>query len=373
MRRSIFLISFYASICILLVSITCKPITGNQEKTEAISSSITISVDPRIELFSTIHRLAETGQYNENELPGYIADVEAWFGPYRDHEAVQLAIQLRETHNLDGNSPMALAAYLTDPPALEGRASLNPPPEDLDPRWTSDVIPAFLEAARKFAVETNFNRFFEAHRSLYGQAVFNLQTTLKGKDILPWFKEYFGYQPDDYAIILGLQNGSCNYGSSVTLEDGKREFQSILGASQPDITGAPQYPADWYIPTIVHEFCHSYVNPLVDQYREMLRESGELMFPSHKEKLSQSGYNYWHVMMYEYLTRACVVRYIYANEGSIAASRRMKWDERYGFPAIEGLVDLLNDYENQRDKYPHLEAFMPVIAEYFNQSAKTKF
>ncbi len=343
--------------------------TGEQQSNVTAVPEIRITVDPRIELFSTIHRLAGTGQYDEDELPEYTAAVEEYFGSYRDHEAVQMAIQLHESRNLDGNSPMALAVYLTDPPVLEGRAPLNPTPADLDPRWTADVIPQFLEVSRKFAIETDFNNFFKTHRSLYDLAVLNLQKTLEGKDIIPWFKEYFGYQPDDYVIILGLQNGSCNYGSSVTLENGKREFQSILGASQPDAYGAPQYPADWYIPTIVHEFCHSYVNPLVDLYNEMLRESGERIFPSHKEILSQSGYNYWHVMMYEYLTRACVVRYLYASEGVNAARQQMNRDERYGFPAINGLVDLLNDYENNRDRYPHLEAFMPKIAEFFNQYA----
>lgn len=345
--------------------------TIGQQHYKISNARIPVCVDPRIELFSTIHRLAGTGQYDENQLPHYIADVEAWFGPFREHEAVQLAIRLRETHNLDGNSPMALAVYLNDPPALEGRAALNPTPSDLDPRWTAEVIPLFLEAARKFAIDTDFKRFFESHRLLYDQAVLNLQKTLEGKDILAWFEEYFGYQPDSYVIILGLQNGSCNYGSSVTFEDGRREFQSILGASRPDNSGAPQYPSDWYIPTIVHEFCHSYINPLVDQYREVLRESGELIFPAHKEKLSQSGYNHWYVMMYEYLTRACVIRYLTTVEGVHAASQQMKWDERYGFPAINGLVDLLNDYENNRDTYPQMEAFMPQIAAFFNQIGKT--
>ena len=90
---------------------------------------ISISVDPRVELFSTIHRLAGTHQYDDNHLPGYIRDVEDHFGRFRDHRAVRLAVELRESHNLDGNSPMALAVYLTDPPGLEGRGPLLPPPE----------------------------------------------------------------------------------------------------------------------------------------------------------------------------------------------------------------------------------------------------
>ena len=358
-----------STLLFLLLAAACSSNQANYKNNKKTDVQIRISVDPRIELFSTIHRLAATGQYDSNDLPSYIRDVEEHFKSFSDHEAVKLAIRLRETHHLDGNSPMALAVYLTDPPALKGRSSLLPPPDDLDPRWTSDAIPVFLKAARRFASDSDFNRFYEAHNELYQKSVQNLKSTLEGKDLLSWFQEYFGYQPDDFVIILGLQNGSCNYGSSVTLENGKREFQSILGASRPDSMGAPQYPGSWYIPTIIHEFCHSYVNPLVDQNRELLRESGELIFPSHREDLSKSGYNYWHVMLYEYLTRACVIRYLYDSEGTRAANQHMKWDEHSGFPAIQGLVDLLDDYENQRNKYPGMDNFMPLIAEYFNQYA----
>ena len=78
-------------------------------------------------------------------------------------------------------------------------------------------------------------------------------------------------------------------------------------------------------------------------------------------------------MMYEYLTRACVVRYLYSNGDTKTARNQMKRDEYYGFPAIKELVELLDEYENQREQYPDMEAFMPEIAEFFNQYALSFF
>lgn len=359
----------FSILCLFTLLTACRSGNSEQEIKNDRVSEIPVCVDPRIELFSTIHRLAGTGQYDSRDIPVYIRDVEEHFGPFRDHEAVRLAIKLRETHGLDGNSPMALAVYLTDPPALEGLASLDPVPSDLDPRWTSDAIRSFLQAARKFAIDTDFGSFFTGHQSVYDHAINNLHGSMKGSDLLPWFQEYFGYKPDDYVIIIGMQNGTCNYGSRITMENGRREFQSVLGASQPDLNGAPQYPRNWFIPVIVHEFCHSYINPMIDRNTEMLREAGEIIFPYHKEKLQLSGYNYWYVMMYEYMTRACVIRYLFSREGAKAAGNQMAYDERNGFTGIRGLVKILGEYETQRARYPDMEAFMPLVVTYFKNYA----
>jgi hypothetical protein len=334
-------------------------------------SKIVIRVDPRVELFSTIHRLAGTNQYDTNELPGYIREVEGYFGPFRDHPAVRLAQDLRGTHHLDGNSPMALAVYLTNPPELKGRASLIPPPPDLDPRWTADAIPRFLAAVRRFAHDTDFRSFFDDHREFYELSVANLHATLKDTDVIPWFRDFFGYRPDDFVIILGLQNGICNYGASVTLHNGKKEFNSLLGGSRPDRKGAPRYPRRGYLPIIVHEFCHSYANPLVDRHKEALREAGEKLFPLLKKQLSRQGYNTWFVMMCEYLTRACVLRYLAANEDEDDVETRVREDERSGFPGIRALAALLEDYETRRATYPDLDSFLPRIVEHFDRYVET--
>jgi len=84
MKRLKQTILFSSAISALLLISTCTSKTADQTEVHGNPSRLRISVDPCIELFSTIHRLAGTGQYNEHELPEYVADVENWFGPYRD-------------------------------------------------------------------------------------------------------------------------------------------------------------------------------------------------------------------------------------------------------------------------------------------------
>jgi len=73
----------------------------------------------------------------------------------------------------------------------------------------------------------------------------------------------------------------------------------------------------------------------------------------------------WNVILNEYLVRACTIRFLEENEGSRKARERIQWDTREGFSAIGGLVDLLNEYEANRSKYPDIESFLPQIIKYF--------
>lgn len=107
--------------------------------------AIPVSVDPAVELISTIYRLAGLSQYMVNHLPPYIDDVEERFNPWRAHRAVSLAQELWENHRITGSAPVARAIFLTPPPELNGRVPLSPLPQDLDPRWTPETVSAFLE------------------------------------------------------------------------------------------------------------------------------------------------------------------------------------------------------------------------------------
>ena len=335
------------------------------------AARIALRVNPAVELFSTIHRLAGTGQYDEMLLPEYDRRVDDYFGKYRDHKAVKLAVTMRDSHYINGNAPMSLACYLGAPPELKPRAPFNPPPGTPDPRWTQEAIDMFLPSAREFARDTEFMAFFKSQKDFYDLALANIRATMAETDLIPWFEGYFGYLPDNYVIILGMQNGSCNYGQSVIFPDGSREFVSILGARWPDQNGAPQYPEDWFVGVVIHEFCHSYINPLVNKHRGILREAGEAIFPHVAKAMKESGYNFWYVMIQEYLVRACTTRCVAASAGDNAAARLMMRDLRGGFSGIEKLNALMKEYEAGRDKYPDMEAFMPRVAEFFEEFANT--
>jgi hypothetical protein len=188
--------------------------------------------------------------------------------------------------------------------------------------------------------------------------------------MIAWFQSYFGYVPGNYTIIVGMQTGVGNYGASITRSDGTNEFFSIVGAHSPFSWGeVPRFSSRWLIPTVVHEFCHPYINPLVDQDGELLKESGEIVYPYHEAKLTKVGCRSWKGMMNEYIVRACVIRYFHSNKDKRAVARQITRDEEQGFIGIRPFADLFEEYEENRDKYPNMDSFIPRIATYFDRYA----
>ena len=80
-----------------------------------------VRVDPRIELTTIVFRMIGAGEYSDCLLPGYAADIDRHFAPYRDHPALKLAASLRASHGIAFDAVPFLAIALTDPPALEER------------------------------------------------------------------------------------------------------------------------------------------------------------------------------------------------------------------------------------------------------------
>ncbi|WP_293885077.1 DUF4932 domain-containing protein [Sphingobacterium sp. UBA1498] len=102
----------------------------------------------------------------------------------------------------------------------------------------------------------------------------------------------------------------------------------------------------------------------------MFRESGEKLYGVVKEKMNRQAYRSWQTMLNEALVRAAVIKYLkdhHFNSEEISKETNEQLDR--GFLWIEKLVDELENFDRQRDKYPTLESYMPVLAEAYQSYA----
>ena len=208
-------------------------------------------------------------------IPSYVDDVERQFGPFRGHPAVTLARKLRETHGITIDACMSMAVHLTDVNTLEERISLDPRPPSLDSLWTPEDARAFFRELRKFAAESRFPEFLAAHRELYQMVEDRKNQLLDNEGHLEWFPEFFGDRTGSrFTLALGLLNGPCNYGPRCRLPDGTEELYCILGTWAKDAAGKPTFGSG-VLETVVHEFCHSYTNAIIDRHEAELKSAGE--------------------------------------------------------------------------------------------------
>ena len=187
----------------------------------ARAQELRAAVDPRVELMSILFRLAGNKEYRQCRVPLYDQAIDAYFAPYRDHQAVQLARSL----GAGFEAPMKIAAYVRDADTLDERVPFDGPGVHLFEKWDAGQARAFLSAARQFAAETNFGDFLKSQQPLYEATNERLEAFLQDKADLVWFIRFFGLPgPAVFAIVPGLANGAPSYAARVIDGNGAEEI-----------------------------------------------------------------------------------------------------------------------------------------------------
>jgi hypothetical protein len=268
-----------------------------------------VQVDPRVELLSLIFRLAGNPVYSQGKIPAYNADVDKHFNQFRDHAAVQLAGQLRRSRGVSFDACMSMAVHLDNARDLNLLVPLDPWPEGLDKRWTARDARRLLDATRRFVKDSDFAEFLELHRSRYETTVTRIQTLMDKEAHLEWFQEFFGEHPQaTFTLAPGMLNGGSCYGARCCQPGGKDHLYCILGVWQTDAQGLPQFTPEM-IGTVVHEFAHSFANPVIHRHEAELRAAGEALYKPVASKMRSQAYGNGQTLLCESLVRACEVRY----------------------------------------------------------------
>jgi len=334
--------------------------------------AVKVVVDPRVELMSVIFRLAGNPEYNRPRVPKYAASVEAQFRKHADHPAVKYAAKLRRTRGVSFDAVMSMAVHLVDVESMSTVVPLDPRPKGLDQRWQPAEAKAFLTLAKDFVKDSGFLAWFAGNRDLYAGAVAGMEAALKEHAQLGWIEAFFGVPPKArFELALGVLNGGGCYGPRVIHADGREDIHCVLGVWLVDAEGKPRFDKT-VLPIVVHEFCHSYCNPLVDAHADALAPVGLRLWPPVAEQMKRQAYGGWKTMLYESLVRASVVRYMAAVEGEAGRRAQVADDKGRGFRWIEELSNGLAAYEKQREAYPTLGDFMGEVVKTLSAYAEAQ-
>lgn len=320
---------------------------------------LTPIVDERAELLGVVFRLANADEYVNNTLPNYSKEIDAYFANFKNHDVVKFAQQVRAKRGVSYDAVMSMAINIdiTDSIRFLPNASID----NLDSRWGVKNAKIFLEFLNRFYRESNFHQFYQNHSELYSIAIDRFNYLLKKMDI-PWFDNFYGVKTNGaFNIILSLTNWG-NYGPKITYNDGHENLYAIMGVSEVDSIGNPIF-SESVFEIIVHEFSHSFCNPLVDEHYSLLWREARRLYKENSELFNEQAYSDSKTVMYEMLVRACVIKYFqYKNESEKFINRLITYEKGNGFLWIDKLVSWLDIYLENKDKYPTLNSFIPVIA-----------
>jgi len=326
-------------------------------------------VDKRAELLSIVFRLAGNFEYNDDIYRSYVSDIHSHFDKYKDHPLINFATEMRDKNGVSFDAVMCMAIYLEQPPSLNPVVPFSSTaPEG---RWGQDNANKFVGLLKQFYSDAKCEEFFTEHEGLYKTAQERFMPVYDALDI-SWFNQYYGMQPEgSQNIIIGLGLGGGNYGPKLKYTDGKEDTYAIMGTWFIDSTQNPVYSVDNCLPTLIHEFNHSYVNQLTTKYEKDFERSGAKLFDLVKVGMGNQHYTSWQTMMNEALVRASVIRYIMQHSpGRDAARNQLITEFGNGFFWMKDLVESLGVYEKNRNKYPTLDSYMPVIIDFYNGVSK---
>ena len=318
------------------------------------------SVDERVELVGIVFRLAGAQEYQARDLKHYNKAIESHFGPFKKHPAIQAAKGLRR-YGIGHDAVISYAIHLSIVDGSLVFPGVGLTTEEIDERWNEQRLKIFSKALDDFYVESRFHEFFEAHREMYDMAAERCQKVLKDFDF-GWYEKFYGRPGGSFHLILNMIDEKGGYGPKCRFQDGREEFYAVLGAfNGADAQGIPVYRAESSLAIVVHEFNHSFCNPLIEKHMDELKPAAERLFPFVQKKMKRQAYGNASTMLYEYLVRACEIKYMQDHGKQREADRYLRVNRENGFLWLGELVEALQRYDRQRDKYPTLEIFMPKI------------
>ncbi|MFT3825318.1 MAG: DUF4932 domain-containing protein [Chitinophagaceae bacterium] len=329
------------------------------------------AVDKRIEMMSMVARLSEYEEYSSKDAAEYVNAIHSWFDKYKTDTLIGFAQRVREESSIGFDAVMSMAINLK---FVKDKFTLQPNwKTDLDKRWKPEQAAHLLTLLNQFYTRTNAAGFFAQEEPYYQKVIAAFGQVLTNFN-QSWYFDYYGVKPKDkFTIVIGCGNGGGNYGPGISLDKNTREVYAIMGSWSFDDKGNPVFKEANYLPTVVHEFNHSFINPLLNRYDTsvVLKTSMQKILDTMRSEMQRQAYGDWKTVINESLVRASVVRYLSFNNPTNPkiAEDELSIQINRGFLWTKDLVALLGTYEANRKKYPTINEFYPVIISFFKSVA----
>lgn len=274
-------------------------------------------VSRNTELTQTMIYLAAGSPTQKLGNKEYCKEIDRYFAQYREHASIGL------THKLMAES------YFTYDRPHKAALSLDRLCNDESAEYHHWAI-----AAKQFAEESSFDKFFMAHADYYQGIV----DRVKGCQLDGWIEyvnRLFGYCNDNLHIVICLLDG--NYGFSL-YEEGVRKNYVIRCLPLFDQNGNEKWLAGRLANGIVHEYAHTYVNPVVESHADILKNHADF-FRAHTNM--PSCYNADYAIINEYFVRACTILFL----------------QEYNFEDL----DSSDEIERHRKSFPYIKRFIEAL------------
>lgn len=322
---------------------------------------INCSFNEGVDLLSLVFRLSGASEYSQCMLKDYADEADRYFLPYKDHDAVTLINKIKKEADVSYDAVVSYGMHILIDD--DGNVSFNDKIEEhSDPsfdRWPEEWKLKFLDELQSFYSESHFHDWYMGTAGIREQVRESFESCLNELDV-QWFGSFFNIGSNSsFQIVLSLLVGPQNYGLHLRMTEGGELLTPIIGNCLSGNDGKPYFDMDMVLPIIVHEFCHSYCNPLNEKNWNKISRKAQEVFLLKEEMLSRQAYGNALIMLDETFVRSCVICYMSSHYPDTPVEYLIRQEEANGFVMVGTLYNSLNEYEASRDEFRTIEDYMP--------------
>ena len=329
------------------------------------SNKFEVNYNKNIEVFSTLINLTDYWETRHTDFP-FAVEARNTFLLFKEHEAVKLTDQFIKKGWWQINF-YNMALLITEFPDAKPIKSS---------RWFElENIATYLKAVNDFYEKSNYEEFWLKKRKFYKYLRFSICDKFSKEKvrIVPIMEDFYGMKYDMYFIIPAPQ--LTGMGLHVEKDiNGKKCAYYIKG---PSGINKSQKGEDYFVNSknliyfAFHEFGHSFLEPfLYGNFKKLTKCS--YIYEKVKEGMDEKGYSRWDRVFMENLIRAVQARLTRKAWGEEMSQKLLNMEYKNGYKLVLIFDEILNIYEQTRDKYTDFEKFFPLIFTELDEKMKKK-
>lgn len=330
-----------------------------QKSNNQLNSEFPVA-DERVELLYTIEYLAKSPfvSHHQTLIKWKIDDSLSRFS---NHEAVKLFKKLEKEYGFTYYRPLNWLLQYSDFPKLEKqRTAINC--GELINKNDTILLEKFRKSLINFYTETNFHSFYIKQRNFYNKYLSKARKSKTISKIPNYLENFYGTKLHSYNVILSPLLHQGGYNLEFKNNKDRMDVYAVIGPNG-EIEFSPVFDKDFLEKDLmIHEFSHSFVNPLVEKNKDLILSLKPKFFNDSLQKSAkEQGYSDWIVVFDEMLVRANTILITRKNYGEKDAKNLLDYELNSGFYLIPQILEIMEKYETNREKYKTYDVFLSIL------------
>ena len=326
------------------------------KKVKIVINQISYQVHPYTELFGVMAILANDNNLyknagNEYYNKNYRNEIIKWFSPFKEHKAILLLTKYALNYSFNYDAPCFLFLELAD----NDKEISDYIYKERLPISTLELND-FLKQIDDFIINSNFKEFYNINTTRYLNSLESFIKKTKIHSPEKYLFQFIGNNSNKLSINLMHSVCSSNYG----VHTKKGLYVCVMPSGESSTQGEPDFAYDLPDITslILHEFAHSFINPLTENNRHIINKIDRETFVD-ALSLNPYGENI-NTAINETIIRSIECCYIKEMFPEVYEPFIKKYIKK-GFSQIPHVIEMLEIFQNNSDNYESLSSFYPKL------------